>query len=454
MRTLIAILTGMMLLPGLRPQTAAAQGQVTRILIVLDASRSMGQNWDRASKLQAARNVVNHIADSLNGNPNIQVALRVYGHQSPPPVNDWEDSKLELGFKTKNAAAIKTRMDAIRPQGVTPIAYSIEQSIADFGPDAKNYRNILILVSDGFESCGKNPCEVIQRMRQQGILTKSYVIGIGVDALEYSEFSCMGEFTNIESEQKTIDVADAVIAKIFNSVFIRVDLMDEMNRPEETDMVMTFYDTSNDLPKFNYYHTINPRGKPDTVTLDPSVRYDMQVHTTPEIWKKDIQLTAGKINYITQPSPQGYLRVMVRGETFKGKINCLRSRDEKMVIHQSTGYSQKLLTGMYDVEILTVPIIRIDNAIVEQDKTTTLEIAAPGFISFMKNEAIIGGIYEYRNNELVEIFELSETNLKETVAIQPGKYKVIYRYVSKKDMSNTREVEFDVVSGTSMNVRL
>ena len=454
MRRWIGMITGMLLLLGIQPHTAAAQGQTTRILFVLDASRSMGQNWDRASKLQSARKVVNHIADSLNSNPNIQIALRVYGHQSPQPVNDCEDSKLELGFKAKNAVAIKSRMDAIRPQGVTPIAYSIEQAIADFGADAKNYRNILILVSDGFESCGKNPCEVIQRMRQQGILTKSYVIGIGVDALEYSEFSCMGEFTNIESEVKVEEVANAVIAKIFNSVFVRVDLLDEIDRAEETDVVMTFYDTSTNLPKFNYYHTINPRGKPDTITLDPSVRYDMQVHTTPEVWKKNINLTAGKINLITQPTPQGYLRVMVRGETFKGKINCLVSREAQLVVHQATGYSQKLLTGLYDVDILTIPVIRIENALVEQDKTTTLEIAAPGFISFVKNEAVIGGIYEYRNNQLVEIFELSDINLKETVAIQPGKYTVIYRYASKKTMDSTRELEFEVVSGTAMNVRL
>lgn len=430
------------------------QGQTTRILIVMDGSRSMGQIWERQSKFQAAKNVINHIADSLNAMPNVQVALRVFGHQSPHPVNDCEDSKLEVGFKTKNAVAIKTRMDAIRPQGVTPISYTLEQSIGDFGADAKNYRNILVLVSDGFESCGKNPCEVILRMREQGIITKSYVIGLGVDATEYSEFSCMGELTNIDNEKQAIDVADDVIAKIFNSVFVRVDLLDAEQKAEETDVVMTFYDKSNDLPKFNYYHTINPRGKPDTISLDPALTYNMQVHTVPETWKKDVHLTGGKVNIVTEPTPQGYLRVVVRGETFKGKINCIISDDRDVIIHQPTGYAQKMLTGAYDVEVLTIPVIKIENAIVEQDKTTTLEIAAPGFISFTKTENLVGGIYEYRDDKLVEIFELSDTNLKETVAIQPGKYKVIYRYASKKSMAATKEVDFEVISGNSLTVRL
>jgi Ca-activated chloride channel family protein len=428
--------------------------QVTRILFVVDASRSMSQTWDRSAKMVAARTVVNGIADSLNDNPNIQMAMRVYGHQSPQPLNDCEDSKLEIGFRTKNGLSIKNRLDDIRPNGVTPIAYSMEQTLTDFGPDAKNYRNILILVSDGFESCGKNPCEVVQRLRNLGVITKSYVIGIGIDATEFTQFSCMGEFMNIESEQKTEQVIDATIAKIFNSVYVKVDLLDTYNQPKETDVLMTFYDATSDVQKFNYYHTINPKGNPDTITLDPALNYDMQVHTTPELMKKDIELTPGKINTITQPAPQGYLVVDVRNEKFVATLNCIIKKDNKIVTWEQTNKTRKLLTGNYDVEILTLPIITVKNVKVEQDKTTTLEIAAPGFATISKTEAVSGGIYEYRENKLVEIYELNEASLKETLTIQPGKYKIIYRYLSKKDMDATKEIDFEITSGASFTIRL
>ncbi len=439
---------------GFSLQTYAQTSQVTRILFVVDASRSMTQTWERSAKMVAARAVVNGIADSLNDDPNIQMAMRVYGHQSPQPLNDCEDSKLEIGFRTKNALSIKNRLDDIRPNGVTPIAYSMEQSLDDFGPDAKNYRNILILVSDGFESCGKNPCEVVQRMRNMGVITKSYVIGIGIDATEFTQFSCMGEFMNIESEQKTEQVVDATIAKIFNSVYVQVNLMDTYNRPEETDVLMTFYDANSEVQKFNYYHTINPKGNPDTLTLDPALTYDMQVHTTPEIMKKDVVLTPGEINVITQPAPQGYLVVDIRNEAFKTNLNCIIKKDGKVVIWQPVNTSQKLLTGSYDVEILTLPIITVKNVQVEQDKTTTLEIAAPGFVTVAKNEAVSGGIYEFKDNKLVEIYEMSETNPKETLVIQPGKYKIIYRYLSQKDMDATRVIDFEVITGSTLTVRL
>lgn len=433
---------------------SAQTAQPTRVLFVLDASRSMLQTWERESKMNAARAVVNGIADSLNDMPNVQMAVRVYGHQSPQPLNDCEDSRLEIGFRSKNAAAIKSRLEIIRPQGVTPIAYSMEQTLTDFGDDAKNYRNILILVSDGFESCGLNPCEVVQRLKNMGVVTKSYVIGLGIDATQYSEFSCMGEFMNIENEKGTELVVNSTIAKLFNSVFIRVDLLDENSKPEETDMLMTFYDADTKLPKFNYYHTINPKGNPDTLTLDPALTYNMQVHTTPEIIKKDVTLIEGKFNIITQPAPQGFLKVEVRGEAYKGKINCIIKQDRNIVIAQVSDVAQKLLTGLYDIEVLTIPLINVDNVLVEQDKTTTIEIAAPGYVSFNKNEPIAGGIYEFRDNKLVEIYELGEANLKETLAIQPGKYKVIYRYISKKDMDATKEIDFEVISGASLMVRL
>ncbi len=432
-------------------------GQVakpTRILFLVDASRSMLQNWEHSSKFAAAKAVINGIADSLNNEPNVQMGMRIYGHQSPQPVNDCEDSRLEVGFKNRNATAIAEKLDDIRPQGVTPIAYSIEQTLTDFGADVKNYRNILILVSDGFESCGLNPCEVVQRLKKEGIITKSYVIGIGIDATEYSEFSCIGEFMNIETEKKTNEIVNSTIARLFNSVFTRVDLLDINKDAKETDMVMTFYDASTGKPAFNYYHTINPRGMPDTITLDPNVTYNMQVHTTPPVWKNDIKLTPGALNVITEPSPQGFVRVAVRGETFKGKINCIIKKDGKIVTAQISNNAQKLLVGEYDIEILTLPVIKVSGVKVEQDKTTTVEISAPGFVTFNKNEQVVGAVYEYKENKLTEVFELNEAILKETLALQPGKYKVIYRYLSKKDMIATKEIEFEVFTGTSLAVRL
>jgi len=42
---------------------------------------------------------------------------------------------------------------------------------------------------------------------------------------------------------------------------------------------MSFYDYVSGKLKANFMHTINHRGNPDTLVLDPLVTYRMTVHT-------------------------------------------------------------------------------------------------------------------------------------------------------------------------------
>ncbi|MBC8172603.1 MAG: VWA domain-containing protein, partial [Chitinophagales bacterium] len=122
----------------------------TRILIVIDGSRSMTGAWGTTTKMYAAKQIITQMADSVNNLPHVQTALRIFGHQSPQVENDCEDSKLEVGFNTGNALKIKTKLNELRPQGVTPLAYSLEQTISDFkNAKAGNFRNVLVIISDG-----------------------------------------------------------------------------------------------------------------------------------------------------------------------------------------------------------------------------------------------------------------------------------------------------------------
>lgn len=426
----------------------------TRILFVFDASRSMTESWDRVTKMYAAIHIVDGIVDSLDHVPGVYTALRVFGHQSPQPLNDCHDTKLEVGFKTNNGATIRAKLRAVQPQGITPISYSLEKSADDFGADTRSYRNIIILITDGFESCGLNPCETVLRLKNAGIVTKSYIIGIGIEEEDYKEFECMGDFMNVPSYNKSTDIVNETIARIFNATQVRVNLLDIHKQPSETDVDMTFYDKSSGDMKYNYYHTLNPKGSPDTILLDPNLSYSLEIHTTPPVWKKDIDIDPSGLNTINVSTPQGFLKVAVNGETFKARINCIVLQDGKEVHVQSTNETQKFLVGTYDLEILSIPVITIRNVQVEQNKTTTVEIPAPGYLTVIKNDYLYGAIYSYDEDKLVELFEFSPANLKETLAIQPGKYKIIYRYKSKRAMTDTREKSIEVSSGGTLTVTL
>jgi len=131
----------------------------SRILFIFDASYSMAGAWEGEPRINVARRVLVEMVDSLAQLNNVEMALRVYGHQSPVPPQDCSDTKLEVPFAPNNAARIKQKIRFLSPKGTTPIAHSLELAAYDF-PDCNNCRNIIILITDGVEACDGDPCAV------------------------------------------------------------------------------------------------------------------------------------------------------------------------------------------------------------------------------------------------------------------------------------------------------
>ncbi|MFA5477049.1 MAG: VWA domain-containing protein, partial [Bacteroidales bacterium] len=151
----------------LHAQLPAAPAPVvtTRILFVFDASQSMYGRWQSDMKLHIAQRILSRVLDSLKLVDNLELALRLYGHQKPFPPQDCDDTRLEVPFAPNNIAEIKNRLSTINPKGTTPIAYALSESQHDF-PHCDHCRNIIVLITDGIEECGGDPCEV-SRMLQQ-----------------------------------------------------------------------------------------------------------------------------------------------------------------------------------------------------------------------------------------------------------------------------------------------
>jgi Ca-activated chloride channel family protein len=77
-----------------------SQEKLTRILFVLDASNSMNAEWGNGqTRIEAAKEILSKHVDSLQGVENLEIALRVYGHQSPitATYQDCNDTKLKIG---------------------------------------------------------------------------------------------------------------------------------------------------------------------------------------------------------------------------------------------------------------------------------------------------------------------------------------------------------------------
>ena len=97
-----------------------------RILFIVDYSGSMQAMWGNEKRYEIARKILFNLADSLQkSNSEVEIAIRVFGHQSHRSKNDCLDSRLEIDFAQNNAENIKTKFEEIEAQGNTPIAYSL-----------------------------------------------------------------------------------------------------------------------------------------------------------------------------------------------------------------------------------------------------------------------------------------------------------------------------------------
>ena len=71
---------------------------LNRVLFIFDASQSMLGRWQSGRKIDIAKKLLSKMVDSLSNIDNLEIALRVYGHKSPFPPKDCEDSYLEVNF--------------------------------------------------------------------------------------------------------------------------------------------------------------------------------------------------------------------------------------------------------------------------------------------------------------------------------------------------------------------
>ncbi len=427
---------------------------LTRILFVLDGSQSMYGRWQSDIKMNIAQNLLSNLLDSLKDVDNIQLALRVYGHQKTYPPQDCNDTRLVVPFANDNALRIKNQLRYIKPKGTTPIAFALEQSAGDF-PDCDNCRNIIILITDGLEECGGDPCAVSADLQKKGIALKPFVIGIGRDFRE--AFDCVGTYYDASSEAQFSKALDLVISQALNSTTAQVNLIDAYNKPSETNVNMTFYDHVSGQIKYNFIQTMNSKGLPDTLLIDPLVTYDVVVHTLPPARVDSIKITPGQHTIIPVNTPQGRLRLKMEGTTLSSRnLQAIVRRQGSMetINVQQFGQTENYIIGDYSLEILCLPRIYVEDINIAQSSTTTVEIPVPGISVIQKTALGYGSLYVERDNELIWVYNFRENPIQESLILQPGRYRVVFRAKYSSRAAFTIEKRFRITSGKTTHVKI
>lgn len=439
------------------PAIAQPNKQKTRILLIFDCSGSMWAKWGKETRMDVAKRVLTHMVDSMKNIPNLELALRCYGHQSPVPKHDCRDTKLEVPFKANNAAEIVDFVKKVQPNGWTPIAYSLSQASTDF-PDTKT-KNVILLITDGIEECDGDPCTVSQQLQSKNIIVQPYVIGIGLDDSKMKAFDCVGKHYNPKSEKELGNLLSDVVSEALDKTptTLQVHLLDTKGQPTESDVELTFTNAPTGKVVYNYVHTLNELGRPDTFAADPAITYNLRVHTTPPIFRKNITVQKAKHNIIKIDAPQGELKISCSANDYRNVQAVVRQNGSTETVYvQEMNSTHKFLTGAYDLEILTMPRLRFNKIQITQGDLRQIQIPEPGKLEMNYPNNVIGSIYIQREKqlELVEDFTGSSIRRKDIYLLQPGKYILIYRQSKSTNNEDTRELSFTISSNGYTSVSL
>jgi Ca-activated chloride channel homolog len=185
-------------------QAAAQTADETRIpctedaMIVFDASGSMAGNMVQGlfSDITRIDEVRKALAEVLPGVTKLRkVGLITYG---PGP---WGQCNVDLDFPPMPHAAerILSMVNAINPAGKTPLVEAVKQAAEVL--DYRTEKGVIVLLTDGEETCGGAPCDLGKLLKANGRELTVHVIGYQLRGFSWTgaqsilDVKCLAEET-------------------------------------------------------------------------------------------------------------------------------------------------------------------------------------------------------------------------------------------------------------------
>ncbi len=158
-----------------RPDTFGA------VEFILDASGSMLQRIGGERRIEVAKSALIGLTDALP--PASGFALRVFGHKEADSCRT--DLEIKQPKVDKTAAVTKIKGITAMNLAKTPIAASLLKVKEDLA--GANGSVLVILMTDGEETCDGNPRAAIEALRASGMDVRVNIVGFAVDEIALKE---------------------------------------------------------------------------------------------------------------------------------------------------------------------------------------------------------------------------------------------------------------------------
>jgi Ca-activated chloride channel family protein len=173
---------------GVMAPSVDVQASPGDTIIVVDASNSMWGRVEGVAKIEIARRVFTELLDDWPADRRLGVIA--YGHRRKGDCSDIEEI-VPLG--PLDAESAVARIAALSPTGRTPLTDAVEQAA-----EALSYRDVpatVVLLTDGIETCDRDPCALAESLERGGIGFTAHVIGFDVAAEDQPAIACIAERT-------------------------------------------------------------------------------------------------------------------------------------------------------------------------------------------------------------------------------------------------------------------
>ncbi|WP_055685403.1 VWA domain-containing protein [Loktanella sp. 5RATIMAR09] len=181
----------------------------TATVVVFDASGSM---WNRLegdlSRIEVARDVMgNYFVDRNSDAP---YAIVAYGHNRR---GDCSDIEVVTQMGQHIGAGQANRIVGLIPQGMTPLTDALRVARDQIPPTAESAD--IVLITDGLENCGGDPCALAAQFAAEGVDLRAHVVGFGMAPGEVGALACLPDQTGgLLLEAATGEQLTAALAQV------------------------------------------------------------------------------------------------------------------------------------------------------------------------------------------------------------------------------------------------
>ena len=158
-------------------------------MLVFDASGSMNILTNGGpTRIELARLTAHEVVPAAAQHRNL--ALMTYG---PGSAEQCINISLKIPPQPNAAEAILSEIDAIDTGGETPLSSAVEAAA-----EALDYRNrpaVIVVLTDGDENCGRDPCEVARALAANAYRLTIHVIGLMLGSRPRFHASCFADET-------------------------------------------------------------------------------------------------------------------------------------------------------------------------------------------------------------------------------------------------------------------